>query len=1093
MNGPNVLTQSRPDAGETRAKADQLPGGNGSARKQAAGIADRLLKFTLSITQILAESPDTEAALERALRMAGETLGWDVGAVWLPDSEGKALRCAQMWCSPNTECSQFRAASFGREFTPGVGLPGRVWSSVKPAWIRDVTRDNNFSRGPMATAEGLHSAFAFPILCGEKFLAVMEFFSAEIRKPDEQLLAVFQILGGQLGQMMERKSAEEKLRQRTRQLAAFLDTAAVGLHRVGPDGIVLWANDAEVQSLGYTQEEYVGRHIAEFHADQEVIADILERLTRGEKLCEHEARLKCKDGSLKTVLIDSSVLWEDGRFVHTQCFTRDITERKQAEARLRENERRFREMIDALPAAIYTTDAQGRVTHFNSACVEFSGRTPQLGSDHWCVTWKLFHPDGRAMPHDQCPMAVALKEGRVVRGAEAIAERPDGTRIWFTPYPTPLRDAEGRVVGGINMLVDITARKQAEETKAKLAAIVESSDDAIVSKSLEGIITSWNRGAERIFGYTREEAIGQPVTMLIPVDRHSEEPLILERLKRGERVDHYETVRVRKDGTQLDISLTISPVRDAAGRIVGASKIARDITERKQTENALRESEERFHALADAVPVLIWVSDTTKACTWFNQCWKDFSGRPLDELLGDGWAKDVHPDDLDRCLNIYTRQFDAREPFSMEYRLKRHDGEYRWVLDNGIPRFGAKGVFAGYIGACMDLTERKQAVEALRASEQQLELVSNTVPALISYIDRDRRYRTCNYAYTDWFGVRCKDIAGKPVREVLGEDAWAAIEPRITQALAGETVEFETEVNYRTMGRRWIHAVYTPHRDAEGSVTGIVVMVNDITERKKVEKALAEAHSLLADKAKHLEALVQERTAKLTETVSELETFSYSVSHDLRSPLRAMQAYSNIIVESAGDKLSSQEREYLGRIERAALRLDRLTQDVLAYSRVSRSDIALQPVNLEKLIRDVIDQYPQILEHRAHIVVESPLLIVLAHESSLGQCVSNLLANGLKFVRSGETPKIQVWTEETMWDGQPVAKLVVEDNGIGIAPEHAHRIFQMFGRVHPDKQYDGTGIGLTIVKKAVERMGGTVGYDSKVGKGSRFWMLLKRA
>jgi PAS domain S-box-containing protein len=255
---------------------------------------------------------------------------------------------------------------------------------------------------------------------------------------------------------------------------------------------------------------------------------------------------------------------------------------------LRDRERRFREMIDAIPAAVYTTDAEGRITHFNPAAVEFSGRTPELGTDRWCVSWKLYHPDGTPMPHDECPMAIALKEGRIVRGAEALIERPDGTRRWFAPYPTPLRDAEGRIVGGINMLVDITERKTAEETRARLASIVETSDDAIVSKSLDGIIATWNRSAERLFGYTSEEAIGQPITMLIPPDRLQEEPEILARLKQGEHVDHFETVRVRKDGSPLEVSLTISPIRDERGAVIGASKIARDIAESKSSQRRQR-------------------------------------------------------------------------------------------------------------------------------------------------------------------------------------------------------------------------------------------------------------------------------------------------------------------------------------------------------------------------------------------------------------------------------------------------------------------------------------------------------------------------
>ncbi len=304
----------------------------------------------------------------------------------------------------------------------------------------------------------------------------------------------------------------------------------------------------------------------------------------------------------RTLLIDARLLTPKGspRNLILLAF-QDISERKQAESALRKSERLFRGMLDALPAAIYTTDPEGRITHFNPACIEFSGRTPTIGSDHWCVTGKLFHPDGTPMPHDECPMAIALKSGRVVRGTEAIAERPDGTRVWFEPYPTPLFNAAGELIGGINMLVDITDRKRAEAANAWLAAIVTSSDDAIVSKDLDGVITSWNTGAERLFGYTAAEAVGQRVTMLIPPDRLDEERHILERLRRGERVHHLETIRVRKDGSALNISLTTSPVKDKQGRVIGASKVARDITEQTLAREALRESEARYRNLYDSI------------------------------------------------------------------------------------------------------------------------------------------------------------------------------------------------------------------------------------------------------------------------------------------------------------------------------------------------------------------------------------------------------------------------------------------------------------------------------------------------------------
>jgi PAS domain S-box-containing protein len=247
-----------------------------------------------------------------------------------------------------------------------------------------------------------------------------------------------------------------ELDQRDRELRDFIEHAAVAMHWVAEDGTILWANQAELKLLGYNREEYIGHSITEFHVDQQVIGDILHRLTSDETLNGYEARLRCKDGSTRYVSINSSVYREEGRFLHTRCVT-----------------------------------------------------------------------------------------------------------------------------------LDITGKKEAAELQERLAAIVESSDDAIISKDLNGIIRSWNSGAQRLFGYTAEEVLGKPITIVIPPDRLGEEPEILSRLERGERVDHFETIRRHKEGTLLDISLTISPVKDSQGKVVGASKIARDITERKRQEQAL--------------------------------------------------------------------------------------------------------------------------------------------------------------------------------------------------------------------------------------------------------------------------------------------------------------------------------------------------------------------------------------------------------------------------------------------------------------------------------------------------------------------------
>jgi PAS domain S-box-containing protein len=256
------------------------------------------------------------------------------------------------------------------------------------------------------------------------------------------------------------------------------------------------------------------------------------------------------------------------------------------------------EFLDDLPGGAYFCDAAGLITYFNSQAAELWGRAPRLNdpADRFNGAMKLYHPDGTPMPHDECYTARALQTGREIRGQEFIIERPDGTRVTALAHVRPFRDSTGKILGAVDILVDITERKQAEQSQALLAAIVESSDDAIISKGLDGTIQTWNAGATRIYGYTADEVIGKPIRMLIPNDRQNEEDEILERLRHGERIEHYETIRLRKDGTLVDITVTISPIRDASGNLIGASKIARDISERKQGERDLQRATEALTA-----------------------------------------------------------------------------------------------------------------------------------------------------------------------------------------------------------------------------------------------------------------------------------------------------------------------------------------------------------------------------------------------------------------------------------------------------------------------------------------------------------------
>ncbi|RQO74659.1 hybrid sensor histidine kinase/response regulator [Pedobacter sp. KBW06] len=246
------------------------------------------------------------------------------------------------------------------------------------------------------------------------------------------------------------------------------------------------------------------------------------------------------------------------------------------------------ELFDCMPVAVYVCDHLGYLTFYNKAAANLWGREPELGKDLWCGSWKIFWPDGTPMAPDTCPMARTLKEGMPVIEEEIMIQCPDGTMKNVLPNPVPLFDESGVLRGAVNTLLDITEQRQGEKKQAMLAAIIECSEDAIVSKGLDGLITSWNQGAEKLFGYTEKEVLGRHISLLIPKDRLDEENLIIDRVRNNKTVEHFETVRITKNGASVPISLTVSPIRDQKGRIIGASKIARDISIQKQSEAQLQ-------------------------------------------------------------------------------------------------------------------------------------------------------------------------------------------------------------------------------------------------------------------------------------------------------------------------------------------------------------------------------------------------------------------------------------------------------------------------------------------------------------------------
>lgn len=523
--------------------------------------------------------------------------------------------------------------------------------------------------------------------------------------------------------------------------------------------------------------------------------------------------------------------------------------------------------------------------------------------------------------------------------------------------------------------------KHAEETTRRLALIVQSSDDGIIAEDLNGTITSWNPGAAHMYGYSEQEMIGRSIYVLIPPDRHHEEVEILDKIRRGERIDHYETVRRAKDGKLVDVSLTISPLKLANGQIVGVSKIARDVTEKRRIESQQR----ALHELADTVNRAAALSAIYDAAL---QAIRRFHGADRASILlydASGVMRFVA---WDRLSEGYRRAVEGHSP---------------WKRDDPDP----KPICIGDI------------------SKVELE------PSLRAVIERE------------------------------GIGALAFIPLTYEKRLLGKfMVYFDAEHQFTPEELRPIETVAS--------------QVAFAIERRK--------------SAEQLESLVTERTASLQKAIEQMEEFSYSVSHDLRSPVRAMRGYAEAVLADYGPRLDDEGRELLGRIQRNGLRMDRLIQDLLTYSRLARREIKMDVVSLDRLVREVIPHYPELSPAVATIEIHGTLPDVLAHEPSLMQVVSNLLSNAVKFVAKGTRPHIRIESETA----PNLVRLWVKDNGIGISPEYQNRLFGLFERVHTDQKFEGTGIGLAIVRKAVERMHGTAGVVSDGISGSQFWIELPR-
>jgi len=602
-------------------------------------------------------------------------------------------------------------------------------------------------------------------------------------------------------------------------------------------------------------------------------------------------------------------------------------------------------------------------------------------------------------------------------------------------------------------------------------AFRSSPDPVTITRLSDGLLLEASESFERIAGYSRAEAIGHTTAELsLWVDPHDRVRLVEALQAEGKVRDLECSFRIRSG--DLVVALLSAELVEIGGELCSLAT-AKIITERKRAERALAEAEREKAIVLSTVLETVTYQDKELRILWANRAAGESAGSPPEALVGrhcyEIWHQRTSP-----CEGCPVQDaIESGRP--QEAEVSTPDGR-AWEL-RAYPVRDEGGQVVGAVEVALNITERKRAEEALRFTRFALDHAAVTAALL----GPDGRLLYANEACCQSLGYSREELLSMTVHDIdpnFPEEAWP---------------EHLEEVK-----RRGSFTFESCHRARDGRVFPVEITANflefegrqyncsfarDITERKRAEEELRRHRE-------RLEELVEERTAKLREVNAELEAFASSVSHDLRAPLRAMEGFADVLLEDYSDRLDAEARDYARSIADAARRMDTLIQDLLAYSRIGRTEVRLEPVSLEATMRRVLMELEaDIAERNAQVTVEAPLPEVMAHHATLVQALENLLTNAVKFVDPRVRPQVRVWAEEH--DGW--VRLWVEDNGVGIAAEDLERVFRVFERLHGVDVYAGTGLGLAIVRKAVERMGGRVGVESEPGEGSRFWVELPGA